>query len=106
MKQDASDPNQQSNLTDIEISIDLKNYSQSLITPSPKIEADVMTFLTDLINSSQRISLINDPFLVSDLTAPVSCLNLALEVSFIFNTPFSTFYSYILFELFLVMQQL
>ena len=80
LKQDAADPNQQSSLTDIEISIDLKNYSQNLITPSPKVEADIMTFLTDLINSSQRISLINDPFLVSDLTAPASCLNLALEV--------------------------
>lgn len=64
---------------DIEISIDLKNFSQSLTSPSLKVESDVATFLSELVNSSQRVSLITDPFLLTDLTSAPKCLRQAIE---------------------------
>jgi hypothetical protein len=92
LKQEAGDGTKP-NFIDIEISLDLKNYSQNLSTPSLKVETDVQSFLSELINTSPRVTLINDPFLISDLSSPATCLNQVLEVRMSYNMTIKSYMS-------------
>lgn len=88
------------NLTELAVSIDLKNNSQNLTGASLKVDADMTTFLLELFNSSPRVCLLNDPFMVPDMSAPPGCLRQAIEVHT--YTIYSYIFIYIFFSSFLI----